>query len=189
MPNVDIPQGMDTGGSPRRQDTMEGAPAQTMSERVLEQPIEPPLLEGHTSGSGEGRMEHQFELTANVPITPHDSPLPGGYKPGSDEGRLKLHELMTMCIKLSKHVLDLEKEKDAQAVEILRLKKRKLHENYGIHTLFMDGTPMEINMLVEKKYPLIKELLEKMLNLQLEVEEESTMAFELIKFIKSMLEE
>ncbi|GKD36870.1 hypothetical protein Tco_1257077 [Tanacetum coccineum] len=58
-----------------------------------------------------------------------------------------------------------------------------------IHTLFMDGTPMEINMLVEKKYPLIKELLEKMLNLQLEAEEESTMAFELIKLIKSMLKE
>ncbi|GKA92440.1 hypothetical protein Tco_0814365 [Tanacetum coccineum] len=33
------------------------------------------------------------------------------------------------------------------------------------------------------------ELLEKMLNLHLKVEEESTMAFELIKFIKSMLEE
>ncbi|GJT20288.1 hypothetical protein Tco_0890225 [Tanacetum coccineum] len=47
----------------------------------------------------------------------------------------------------------------------------------------MDGTPMEINMLVEKKYPLIKELFEKMLNLQLEAEEESTMAFELIKLI------
>ncbi|GJT63462.1 ribonuclease H-like domain-containing protein [Tanacetum coccineum] len=34
-----------------------------------------------------------------------------------------------------------------------------------------------------------QELLEKMLNLQLEAEEENTMAFELIKFIKSMLEE
>ncbi|GKB06749.1 hypothetical protein Tco_0834982, partial [Tanacetum coccineum] len=43
-----------------------GAPAQTRSERVLEHPIEPPLSEGHTSGSGEGRMEHQFELMANV---------------------------------------------------------------------------------------------------------------------------
>ncbi|GJR15786.1 ribonuclease H-like domain-containing protein [Tanacetum coccineum] len=113
-----------TGGSPRRQDTMGGAPAQTRSERVLEQPIEPPLLEGHTSRSGEGRMEHQFELMANVPITPRDSPLPRGYTPGSDEGRLKLQELMTMCIKLSKQVLDLKKKKDAQAVEILRLKKR-----------------------------------------------------------------
>nr|GEX72586.1 hypothetical protein [Tanacetum cinerariifolium] len=58
-----------------------------------------------------------------------------------------------------------------------------------VHTLFMDGSLMEINMLVEKKYPLIKELLEKMLNLKLEDEEESIMAFDLIKFIKSLLKE
>ncbi|GJT83794.1 hypothetical protein Tco_1058136 [Tanacetum coccineum] len=70
-----------------------------------------------------------------------------------------------------------------------KLLRWKLYKNCGVHTLFMDGTPMEINMLVEKKYPLIKELLEKMLNLQLEAKEESTMAFELIKFIKSLLEE
>ncbi|GKC49354.1 hypothetical protein Tco_1072099 [Tanacetum coccineum] len=70
-----------------------------------------------------------------------------------------------------------------------KLLKWKLHENCGVHTLFMDGTPMQINMLVEKKYPLIKDLLEKMLNLQLEAEEESTMAFELLKFIKSQIEE
>ncbi|GKE11046.1 hypothetical protein Tco_1414597 [Tanacetum coccineum] len=67
--------------------------------------------------------------------------------------------------------------------------KWKLHENCRVHTLFMDGIPMEINMLVEKKYLLIKELLEKVLNSQLEAEEKRTMAFELIKFIKSMLEE
>ncbi|GJY32921.1 putative ribonuclease H-like domain-containing protein [Tanacetum coccineum] len=85
MPNVDIPQGIDTSGSPRRQETM----------GVL-------LL----------RL-----------VTPHDSPLTGGYTPGSDEGRLKLKELMTMCTTLSKHVLNLEKEKDAQVVEILKLKK------------------------------------------------------------------
>ncbi|GJX56729.1 hypothetical protein Tco_0286626 [Tanacetum coccineum] len=124
MPNVDILQRMDTSGSPRRQDTMGGAPAQTRSERVLEKPNEPPLSEGHTSGRGEGRMEHQFKLITNVPITPHDSPLLGGYTTGSDEGRLKLQELMAMCTKLSKKVLDLKKKKDAQAMEILRLKKR-----------------------------------------------------------------
>ncbi|GKF68559.1 hypothetical protein Tco_0198238, partial [Tanacetum coccineum] len=111
--------GIDTSGRPRRQETMGGTPAQTRSERVLEKPNEPPLSEGYTSGSRKGRMEHQFKLMANVPITPHDSPLPGGYTPRSDEGRLKLQELMTM----SKQVLDLEKEKDAQAVEILRLMK------------------------------------------------------------------
>ncbi|GJT41122.1 ribonuclease H-like domain-containing protein [Tanacetum coccineum] len=86
MPNVDIPQGMDTGDSPRRQETIMGALAQTRYERVLDKPNEPPLSEGHTSGSGEGRMEHTFELMDTV--------------------------------------LDLEKEKDAQAVEILKLKQR-----------------------------------------------------------------
>ncbi|GJY18202.1 putative ribonuclease H-like domain-containing protein [Tanacetum coccineum] len=94
------------------------------SERVLEKPNEPPLPEGHTSGSGEGSMEHTFELMDTVPPTPHDSPLTGGYTPRSDEGRLKLKELMAICTKLSKQVLDLEKEKDAQAVEILKLKQR-----------------------------------------------------------------
>ncbi|GKA66805.1 putative ribonuclease H-like domain-containing protein, partial [Tanacetum coccineum] len=69
-------------------------------------------------------VTHLEVVYHNVPPTPHDSPLPGGYTPGSDEGRLKLEELMAMCTKLSKQVLDLEKEKDAQAVEILKLKKR-----------------------------------------------------------------
>ncbi|GKD43898.1 hypothetical protein Tco_1268543, partial [Tanacetum coccineum] len=42
LPQTSVPQdlkadeGMDTGGSPRRQDTIGGAPAQTRSERVLE---------------------------------------------------------------------------------------------------------------------------------------------------------
>nr|GEU92831.1 reverse transcriptase domain-containing protein [Tanacetum cinerariifolium] len=56
-----------------------------------------------------------------------------------------------------------------------KLLRWKLHENCGVHTLFMDGAPMEINMLVEKKYTLIKELLEKMLNLQLVAKEETFM--------------
>ncbi|GJV84734.1 putative ribonuclease H-like domain-containing protein, partial [Tanacetum coccineum] len=96
----------------------------TESEGVPIQPNEPLLLEGHTFGSREGRMEQHIELTNIVPPTPHDSPLPGGYTPGSDEGRLKLDELMAFCTKLLKQVFDLEKEKDAQVVEILKLKKR-----------------------------------------------------------------
>ncbi|GJW42270.1 hypothetical protein Tco_0071069 [Tanacetum coccineum] len=74
----------------RRQETMGGAPAHTRSKRVLEIPNEPPLPRGHTSRSGEGSMEHAFELTDNVPNTPYDSPLSRGYTPGSDEGRMEL---------------------------------------------------------------------------------------------------
>ncbi|GJY31951.1 hypothetical protein Tco_0415446 [Tanacetum coccineum] len=65
----------------------------------------------------------------------------------------------------------------------------KLYENCGVHTLLMDGTLTCFNMLVEKRYPLIKEMLEKVLNWKLEAEAESTMAFKLLKFIKSQLEE
>nr|GEY84089.1 hypothetical protein [Tanacetum cinerariifolium] len=79
MPNVDIPHGMDTGGSPKRQETMGG-----------------------------GEMEHTFELTVTVPPTPYDSPLTRGYTPRSDGGRLKLLELMNTCTTLSNRVTTLE---------------------------------------------------------------------------------
>ncbi|GKA81804.1 hypothetical protein Tco_0788496 [Tanacetum coccineum] len=136
MPNVDIPQRIDTGGSPRRQDTMGGTFSQTRSERILEQPNEPPLSEGHTSGSGEGRMEHTFELRESVPPTPHDSPLPGGYTPGSDEGSLKLEELMNLCTNLSNRVLALETAKTAQdrVITRLRLRVRRLEKKRKART-------------------------------------------------------
>ncbi|GKA31200.1 hypothetical protein Tco_0717505 [Tanacetum coccineum] len=151
-----------------------GTPAQTRSERVLEKPNEPPLSEGHTSGSGKGRMEHQFELTANVPLTPHDSPLPGGYTPGSDEGRLQLQELMTMCTKLSKQVLDLEKEKDAQTFE-------SLDDDLDEEDASKQGRGSDKIKPILCNFTLCLWMLE--------AEEESTMEFELIKIIKSMLEE
>nr|GEW25987.1 hypothetical protein [Tanacetum cinerariifolium] len=87
---------------------MGGTSAQTQSERVLEQPSEPPLPEGHTSRSGEGRIEHPFKLTDYVSPTPHDSPLSGGYTPGSDKGSLKLEELMVLCTTLANRVTTLE---------------------------------------------------------------------------------
>ncbi|GJV04532.1 hypothetical protein Tco_1338101 [Tanacetum coccineum] len=56
----------------------------------------------------------------------------------------------------------------------------------GVHTL-MTNEGVVIHMLTEKKYPLKKEILVQMLNLRLESEEESTMALELIRFIKKVL--
>nr|GEX13388.1 hypothetical protein [Tanacetum cinerariifolium] len=60
MPNVNLPQGMDTGGSPRRQETM----------------------------GGRTEWNNLLNLTNTIPPIPHDSPLIGGYIPGSDEGRM-----------------------------------------------------------------------------------------------------
>ncbi|GJS51737.1 putative ribonuclease H-like domain-containing protein [Tanacetum coccineum] len=146
-----------------------GTPAQTRFERVLEQPNEPPLSEGHTSGSGEGRMEHHFELTDDVPITPHDSPLSGGYTSGSDEGRLQLQELMTIVYKIVKTGASLGEREGCSSCG--------------------DPQTNEMNQEIRKTKE-VKQLTTKKEEIQtLEAEEESTMAFELIKFIKSMLEE
>ncbi|GJT03127.1 hypothetical protein Tco_0824296 [Tanacetum coccineum] len=76
--------------------------------------------------------------------------------------------------------------KNQESWKVLRW---RLYENSGVHSVFLIDTPMEINMLVEKKYPLKKEILEKMINLKLQAEEESTMAFELIKFTRSQIVE
>ncbi|GJZ70210.1 hypothetical protein Tco_0633760 [Tanacetum coccineum] len=64
----------------------------------------------------------------------------------------------------------------------------KLHGSSGVHTLVTE-TGLVIHMLVEKKYPLRKEVLMQMLKLKLESEEDSTMALELIRFIKKLLAE
>ncbi|GKA87708.1 hypothetical protein Tco_0809472, partial [Tanacetum coccineum] len=64
----------------------------------------------------------------------------------------------------------------------------KLHSSSGVHTI-MTSNGLVIHMLVEKRYPLTKEVLSQLLDLKLETEEESTMALELIKFVKQQLEE
>ncbi|GJY81487.1 hypothetical protein Tco_0494238 [Tanacetum coccineum] len=58
----------------------------------------------------------------------------------------------------------------------------------GVHTLAIEAG-LVIHMFVEKKYPMRKKVLVQMLKLKLESEEDSTMALELIKFIKKLLAE
>ncbi|GKC84393.1 MAK10-like protein [Tanacetum coccineum] len=64
----------------------------------------------------------------------------------------------------------------------------KLHSSSGVHTLVTD-IGLIIHILVEKNYPLRKEVLKQMLKLKLESEEENTMALELIKLVRKILAE
>ncbi|GKE83125.1 hypothetical protein Tco_1553125, partial [Tanacetum coccineum] len=64
----------------------------------------------------------------------------------------------------------------------------KLHGSSGVHILMTDEG-LVIHMLVEKKYPLKKKELLQMLELKLESEEDSTMALELIRFVKKLIAE
>ncbi|GJW86072.1 hypothetical protein Tco_0159217 [Tanacetum coccineum] len=60
--------------------------------------------------------------------------------------------------------------------------------NCGVHTLTLeDGT--EIHMLAERKYPLTKETLEKMMSLKLIAESASDSAYNLLRFIQKQIDE
>ncbi|GJT43968.1 hypothetical protein Tco_0952683 [Tanacetum coccineum] len=64
----------------------------------------------------------------------------------------------------------------------------RLYEACGVCILeFEDGTV--IHMLVERRYHFSKELLQRMLDLGLEVKRESTVALDLIRFIKKHIDE
>ncbi|GJX22774.1 hypothetical protein Tco_0227219 [Tanacetum coccineum] len=64
----------------------------------------------------------------------------------------------------------------------------RLYEACGVCILELKDE-IVIYMLAERRYPFSKELLQKMLDLGLEVEEESTDALHLVKFIKQQLNE
>ncbi|GJR02280.1 hypothetical protein Tco_0525264 [Tanacetum coccineum] len=64
----------------------------------------------------------------------------------------------------------------------------RLFDSCGVHVLLMD-IGVAIHMMVEKKYPLTQEMLSRMLNRRLEVDHESEMTLELIRFIKGQLED
>ncbi|GJR28075.1 putative ribonuclease H-like domain-containing protein, partial [Tanacetum coccineum] len=75
-----------------------------------------------------------------------------------------------------------------QNQERWNLKSWDLYENCGVHTLILeDGT--EIHMLAERKYPLTKETLERMLSLRLVVGTASEDAYTLLRFIQKQIDE
>ncbi|GJY96982.1 hypothetical protein Tco_0513892 [Tanacetum coccineum] len=79
-------------------------------------------------------------------------------------------------------------EKSRLLVEMIAERKsRRLFDLCGIHVLLMD-TGIVIHVLVEKRYPLAQEMLLRMLSRKLEVDNESEMAFELLRFTRSQIE-
>ncbi|GKB41087.1 hypothetical protein Tco_0886029 [Tanacetum coccineum] len=63
----------------------------------------------------------------------------------------------------------------------------RLFDSCGIHILLM-STGVAIHMMIEKKYPLTQEMLSRMLSRRLEVDHESKMAYELLRFIRYQLQ-
>ncbi|GKD62654.1 hypothetical protein Tco_1300163, partial [Tanacetum coccineum] len=75
-----------------------------------------------------------------------------------------------------------------QNQEKWNLKSWNFYENCRVHTLTLeDGT--EIHMLAERKYPLTKETLERMMSLKLIAESASDSAYDLLRFIQKQIDE
>ncbi|GKB14282.1 hypothetical protein Tco_0848205, partial [Tanacetum coccineum] len=68
-------------------------------------------------------------VTQEEPQQDDNVPTPSNDPPISGEDSMQLSELMILCTNLQKQVLDLEKEKDAQAKEIADLKKRRVESS------------------------------------------------------------
>ncbi|GJS36881.1 hypothetical protein Tco_0535263 [Tanacetum coccineum] len=68
------------------------------------------------------------------------------------------------------------------------IKNWTFYENYGVYILALeDGT--EIHMLAERRYPLIRETLERMMELRLTAESEGEAIFDLLRFIQKLIDE
>ncbi|GJW55619.1 hypothetical protein Tco_0099704 [Tanacetum coccineum] len=64
----------------------------------------------------------------------------------------------------------------------------KLHYFCRVHVILID-TGFVIHMMVEKKYPLLQDTLSKILSRRLEVDHQSEMSYELIRFVKSQIQQ
>ncbi|GJR22852.1 hypothetical protein Tco_0971379 [Tanacetum coccineum] len=98
--------------------------AQEKSRRKQRKDTEDPQLSGPTEP-----ITDDTKNVASVPTHSNDPLLSG-------EDRLKLNELMELCTSLSQRVIDLEKTKTSQPVEITKLKERvkRLEKKGGSRT-------------------------------------------------------
>ncbi|GJS74562.1 hypothetical protein Tco_0707403 [Tanacetum coccineum] len=77
--------------------------------------------------------------------------------------------------------------RDKESTDYTNLIRADNIDSCGIHMLLMH-IGIAIHMMIEKKYPLTQEMLSRMLSRRLEVDQESEMAFELLRFIRSQLQ-
>ncbi|GJZ71534.1 hypothetical protein Tco_0635385 [Tanacetum coccineum] len=91
----------------------------------LQTPITTQPSSSRTQKKQSRRTQRKDTAIAQEETQQDDSvPTPSNDPPLSGEDSMQLSELMLFCTNLQKQVLDLEKEKDAQAKEIADLKKR-----------------------------------------------------------------
>ncbi|GJU37582.1 hypothetical protein Tco_1185936 [Tanacetum coccineum] len=97
-----------------------GIPTDSLQTPITTQPS------SSRSQKKQSRRKQRKDIAVTQEETQQDDsvPTPSNDPPLSGEDSMQLSELMILCTNLQKQVLDLEKAKDAQAKEIVGLKKR-----------------------------------------------------------------
>ncbi|GKE84511.1 hypothetical protein Tco_1558253 [Tanacetum coccineum] len=110
--------------------------------------VQPTQDEGVDSGIPDTAVtQEETQQDDSVPTPSNDLPLSG-------EDSMQLSELMLLCTNLQKHVLDLEKAKDAQAKEIANLKKRESladHEDASKQGRSIEDIDKDVDALIQIK--------------------------------------
>nr|GEW27369.1 hypothetical protein [Tanacetum cinerariifolium] len=157
-------EGIDTGGSPRRQEIMGGTFAQTMSERVLEQPNEPPLTEDEEGPSvhiedspKQGRIIKEMDRDENINLVSEQGEVQETAKHSRDDDDDETLAETLLNIKRSS-AKETKEEAKAQGDSDKEVEELKL---YMIiipkEDIAIEAIPLAIKPLVIIKYKIVKE--------------------------------
>ncbi|GJU68565.1 hypothetical protein Tco_1254824 [Tanacetum coccineum] len=102
---------------------------QTQADQDVEMPIneeQPDTISAPSTSEPQDQPSIPYDSPEqeHTHLSPHDSPLTGVNPSRSEEGSLQLADLMALCTSLQRKVDALKKDKLAQAIKILSLKKR-----------------------------------------------------------------
>ncbi|GJZ71982.1 hypothetical protein Tco_0635833 [Tanacetum coccineum] len=115
-----------------------------------------------------------------------------GGKKHSDLKNKKFEEIQVLYEKIKssdENFIAIGSTKDEKIIRELNKKAASTKKADSIKEESKEEAGLVIHILVEKKYPLRKKVLLQMLKLKLEFEEDNTMALELIRFVKKLVEE
>ncbi|GKB31478.1 hypothetical protein Tco_0870879 [Tanacetum coccineum] len=137
-------------------------------------------------------LEEEEHLKTFLKLVPDkegiiDYEVPEKRFPTGNQNSIILTDMEQNPEELYNLVMQRFKSTTPEGVDLI-LRSWNFYENCGVHTLILeDGT--EIHMLAERKYPLTKETLERMLSLKLIAESASESTYNLLRFIQKQIDE
>nr|GEV42706.1 putative reverse transcriptase domain-containing protein [Tanacetum cinerariifolium] len=159
QPSSSQPQKTQKPRKPNRKETQVpqlSVPTESVAYEAIYKESDDSLVRAATTASSlEAEQDNVNINKTQSKLTPKESSSQGtcsGNILQSDEDRMKLNELMELCTNLQSKVLDLEKTKTTQALEITSLKrsikkleKKQKSRTHKLYTLYMVGLTARVD--------------------------------------------